>query len=52
MSFDVVAGCVLVVVSLLTLVVLTFWSRHVIRTIEQRRLKSAREITRELGNGR
>ena len=52
MTFDVVAGCIIIALALLILTALTLWGRHVILTIERRRLKSAREITRELGNGR
>ena len=52
MDRDTVIGIVLLVVSLCSILALTLWSRRLIDRIAAREAKTAREILKELGNGR
>ena len=45
-------GVELLTVTLGLVIGLTFWCRHIIETIHKRKLRSLREIQRELKHGR
>ena len=45
-------GCQLLFVAVGAVIGLTLWSRHIVEAIHRRRLKSLREIQRELSDGR
>lgn len=52
MDTDGVIGIILIALSLGAITGLVLWSRRAIHLIGKKDLKSAREIERELGNGR
>ena len=52
MSMDVVIGVVLLVAALTVLTVFTAWSRRIINRIAAKRLGSARDIVKDMTNGR
>jgi len=47
----IIVGCLLLVAALAVVVGLTVWSRQIIERIAARKLRSAREIVRELNHG-
>jgi len=52
MTFDLVAGVVLIVLALGIVVGLTLWSRRIIERIDSKSPKTLREIEREIHNER
>jgi len=52
MDRDILLGSILIACALGILIGLVAWSRHIIDTIARKKLGSARDIVRELRNGK
>lgn len=51
MDRDSLLGCIIVVVALISITYLVFWSRNTIERIARKRLSSVREILEDLHDG-
>jgi hypothetical protein len=52
MSFDAIVGTIVIIIGLVFLTVLVIWSRRTIDLIAAKKLRSLREILKELNNER